>query len=194
MPRPKYRLRRWFDRHQRITLAIGIAALAGITVWEILRIARARQTVHDGWAVGLAAGVVVALAVIGVLIVTYRPLQRSRRRTGGLTWLVTLLVGVSPALAFLFTAPQPGPGSEAPYVVTTGGAVAAMAYAAMFFALYLALAVLALLGLTRSPRQRANGFANETRRTDARRPLNRAADCQTPPPTSAETHPNAEDV
>jgi ABC-type phosphate/phosphonate transport system permease subunit len=153
MPRSKYRLQTWVERHPRITLAIGIAGLAGIVVWETVRVADARQTVRSGWDAGLTAGVVAVLAMISVVIVTYRLAQRARR----LTWLVTVLILISPALAFLLTAPQPGPGSEAPNVVRTAGAVAGMAYAAMFFALYLALAVLALAvrvlpGGIRSPR------------------------------------------
>jgi hypothetical protein len=72
MPPPKYRLQRWFERHPRITLVIGIAGLAGIVVWEIVRVAAARHTVTTGWAVGLAAGVAASLAMISVLIIMYR--------------------------------------------------------------------------------------------------------------------------
>jgi hypothetical protein len=78
-----------------------------------------------------------------VLVIMYRLLRGASRKIGGPWWL-TLLIGVSPAFVFVFTAPQPGPESDVPYVVTTGGAVAGMAYAAMFFALYLALAVRAI--------------------------------------------------
>jgi hypothetical protein len=87
-----------------------------------------------------------------ILIFAYRLIQRAPRKRGGPVFPVTLLIGVSPALAFVFTAPQPGPGSEQPYVVITGAAVAGMAYAATFFALYLALAVRAVPRVMRSPR------------------------------------------
>jgi len=53
-------------------------------------------------------------------------------------------------IAFVVTAPQPGAGSIAPYIVTTWAAVAGMAYAATFFALYLALVVRAILRSSQS--------------------------------------------
>lgn len=151
MPRPRYRLRSWLELHPLITLALGIAALGALTVWEIVRIAAARHTVPGGWAAGLATGVAAGLAMATVLIIMYRFLRRAPRKIGG-PWSLTLLIGVSPAFVFVFTAPQPGPESDVPYVVTTGGAVAGMAYAAMFFALYLALAVRAIPRVIRSPR------------------------------------------
>lgn len=152
MPGRKHRLDRWFQLHPRTTLAIGIAGLGGTVTWEIVRIAAARHTVTTGWAPGLATGIAVGLAMTTVMIFAYRLIQRAPRKRSGSVFLVTVLIGVSPALAFLFTAPQLGPGSGPPYVVTTGAAVAGMAYAATFFALYLSLAVRAIPGVIRSPR------------------------------------------
>jgi hypothetical protein len=143
---------RWLRLHPRTTLAIGIAALGAITIWEIVRVAAARHTVASGWAAGLGGGLAASLAMTTVLIITYKLIQGTPRKIGGPLWLLTLLIGVSPSFAFVFTAPQPGPQSETPYVVTTGGAVAAMAYAAAFFTFYLALAVRAIPRVVRSPR------------------------------------------
>src|SRR5260221_11637332 len=184
MPRRKHRLDRWFQLRPRTTLAIGIAGLGAITAWEIVRIAAARHTVPDGWAAGLAAGVAASLAMTSVLIITYSLIQRAPRRHGGLVFLVTLLIGVSPALAFVFTAPQPGPGSEVPYVVSTGTSVAGMAYAATFFALYLALLVRAIPRVTRSRAAQCPGRAARERLAclvDRRRP-------QSPPSQRCHAH------
>lgn len=152
MPRKRYRLHSWFERHPLITLAVGIAGLGAIAIWEIVRIAAARHSVPSGWAAGLAGGVAAGLAMTSALIIMYSLLRRAPRKIGGAAWLVTVLIGVSPALVFVATAPQPGPGSAAPYVVTTAGAVAGMAYAAMFCTLYLALAFRAVPRVIRSPR------------------------------------------
>jgi hypothetical protein len=151
VPRRKHRLDRWFQMHPRTTGAIAIAGLGAMTVWEIVRIAAARHTVPNGWAAGLAAGIAASLAMTSLLIITYRLIQRAPRRHGSLAMAVTLLIGVSPTLAFVFTAPQPGPASEVPYVVTTGASVAGMAYAGAFFALYLALVVRGTPRVIRSP-------------------------------------------
>src|SRR5258708_33517374 len=83
------------------------------------------------------------------------------RKHGGLVFLVLLLIAISPAFGFLFTAPQPGPGSDVPYVVTTGTAVAGMAYAATFFALYLWLLMRAIPRVARSPHVASVGTNRE---------------------------------
>lgn len=99
-------------------LALGIAALGALTVWEIVRIAAARHTVPSGWAAGLAAGVAAGLAMSSVLIIMYRLVRRTPRKIGAPWWLC-LLIGVSPAVVFVFTVPRPGRESDAPHVVTT---------------------------------------------------------------------------
>src|SRR5215469_1776145 len=129
------RLATWFERHPRITLVIAIVGLCSVIVWEIVRISGARHTVRNDWATGVATGITASLAMTAVLIFMYRVVNGPGRH-GGLAFLVTLLIAISPAVAFVFTAPQPGAGSVAPYAVTTGAAVAGMAYTATFFALY----------------------------------------------------------
>jgi hypothetical protein len=152
MPRRKRRFERWLQRHPRTTLGIGIAALGATVVWEIFRIAAARHTVLNGWAAGLVVGLAASVAMITVLVTIYRLIQGAPRRHGGLAFLVTVLIGASPAVvAFVFTAPQPGPESAAPYIVTTAASVAGMAYAAMFFVLYFVLLMRALSKVMRSP-------------------------------------------
>lgn len=142
--RPNSRLDRWFRRHPRITLAIGVASLGWVTVWEIVRIAAARHTVPSGWAAGLATGVTASLTMTATLILAIRLSRRVDGNRNAVVWSLTLLIALTAVAALLFTAPSRVNVNRIPYVVTTGSAVAGMAYAATFAALCLALVVRAV--------------------------------------------------
>jgi hypothetical protein len=72
--------------------------------------------------------VMASLVMTAVLII----IIRSGRTRGGLLYGITFLIATSAFIAFISTAPPLGSTSDVPYVITTGPAVAAMAYVATF--------------------------------------------------------------
>lgn len=138
-----------------MTLAVGMAVLGWMAVWEAERITAARRTVTGGWAAGLAAGVVGSLMLTALLVVALRMNKRTSGRALGAVSVLTLVITVSVLVAFSATAPPRVNVNHVPYVVTTAIAVAGMAYAATFAVLCLALTVWAARVMVR--RHRADG-------------------------------------
>ena len=151
MPLRTGRLDRWSRRHPLIVLAVGVAVLGWMVFWEIERIAAARHTVAYGWTTGLAAGVTASLALAALLIAVLRMNKRTPGKGLGAVAVavLTLVITVSVVFAFLATAPPTVNVKGVPYIVTTGIAVAGMAYAATFAAMCLSLTAWAAIRVVR---------------------------------------------
>jgi hypothetical protein len=126
---------------------VCVAVIGGLAGWEAVRVAEARATVAGGWGAGIAAGVGGGL-VLAVLFVVTVLVQRRRRRPWGRGGPLLVLV-ITAALLLLIavltsTPPRPIGPDPAPYVVTSGIAVAEIAYVSTCLAL---LAVLAAASL-----------------------------------------------
>ena len=132
-------MRSWMARHPFLTLLIGIAALAGLAIWESARIADAQATVPQGWLTGLVSGVAGGVA----LMAAGYPAIKLARRAPAVTWIWAVVLVVAFGIAFRGTAPDPN--APGPYVITTGIGVAGMAFTATFAAQCLGLCVLVVV-------------------------------------------------
>lgn len=102
--------------------------LAGIAIWESVRIADAQATVPQGWLTGLVAGVAASV----VLMAAGYPAMKMARRAPAVTWTWGLVLVVAFIVAFRGTTPDSA--TSGPYVITTGIGVAGMAFTGTFAA------------------------------------------------------------
>jgi hypothetical protein len=110
-------------RHPMLSTAIVAMFMVWVTIGLIFRIAQARDTVHSGWAVAVAAGLVIGAAPAAVIIRFWRGPYRRAFVSASLTLLLLYGFGVGASGDLLFEG-----WARVPYVITSPLQVAAIAW------------------------------------------------------------------
>jgi hypothetical protein len=140
--------RRFATRHPLIALMIGLAAMAGLTIYEVVRVVDARPAVGRHWALGVACGLAVAAACFGLLVVAYR-VGKATRRLGPYSVIIVMF---TISFGIVLHSTMPPDAQAGPYVVTTSFETGELTYLSVIGAVVAGLLAWAMARIIRQGR------------------------------------------